>query len=114
MTADERLTMIKTIRIDGVKTKVNFVEPRRELDDYNAWGTWSPRSNIIEICNIESPQRKMQVLLHEIIHAISYHRCYNAELTETQTQSISSGLLQVLLDNPEVAKLFTDMEAPDA
>lgn len=85
---------------------IKLVEPRKELDGHVAFGMFKADSNTIEVCKVESIDRQLQILFHELIHAISYHRCYDIGLSETQTQAIAIGLLQVLLNNPPLVRIL--------
>lgn len=101
-----KLANIKTLRIDGTDIAIKLVEPRKELDGHVAFGMFKADSNNIEICRVVSEDRQLQILFHELVHVISYHRCYDIGLSETQTQAIAVGLLQVLLDNPQLIELL--------
>ena len=51
----------------------------------------------IHISKKQAPQQKESTVLHEMIHAISYH--LHLELSEQQIMALESGLYQALIDN---------------
>jgi hypothetical protein len=57
---------------------------------------------VIQVRKVLLPSKKRQVLLHEIIHAISYNA--NLSLDENEVELLAGGLCGVLIDNLPLAK----------
>ena len=72
------------------------------LNNEAKYGTCDFSEQIIEIEKRASNQRKIQTLLHELLHAISYE--YSLDLSEHQVELLSIGLLQVFRDNPSLKR----------
>lgn len=73
-----------------------------QLPDSSA-GRMNPRQQVIQIATRRRhPDYIRDTLLHELIHAISYQIHLN--LAERQVHALSAALLQVLWDNPAVAR----------
>ena len=97
--------------IDIEKTKVSFV---KNNSDY--WGQYIARQNKIEIQDEAQGQDLANTLLHEIIHAITYHSSMNAEggpLTqdgdeEQVVNSMTNWLMGVFKDNPWLLDFLKD------
>ncbi|HFI0250101.1 TPA: ImmA/IrrE family metallo-endopeptidase [Streptococcus suis] len=70
-------------------------------DDRNLWGLCDFEQQIIFIRNSLSIQKKKQVLVHELTHAILHEAGYK-EQDEELVERFSLILHQVLLDNPKL------------
>lgn len=87
------------VKVVGKTYLVNFVD-RKELP--NDYGECNNETQIIRVRKDNHGETQADVLLHEIIHAVDF--AVNSDMTERQVHSIATGLLQVILDNPEIVK----------
>lgn len=74
-------------------------------DDRNLWGYCDYENLIVKIRKSLSEQKKKQVLIHELTHAI-FHEAGYKEQDEDMVNRISIVLFQVLKDNPQLTSDF--------
>lgn len=67
------------------------------LDGREAWGMMDPNKNIIYLRKSMPTTRKMEILLHEMIHAIE--DIYNLNLSEIAVKQLALGVLSAIRDN---------------
>lgn len=79
---------------------------RDDADQSGFFGTHSSKHQIIKLANDMSKERKKEVLLHEIIHAIWDQWVVREEgfKEEEIVRSLAIGLTTVFKDNPELKK----------
>ena len=81
------------MKILGYNYKLNY---KAKKDMYNL-GACEGTLLKIDIRKKQSPQQTQSTVLHEMIHALSYH--LHLELDEKQVMGLESGLYQALTDN---------------
>lgn len=87
---------MKTIKVAGVNYNVKHVN--KLMDDYDYLGHINYPNNEIKIDEGISEERKAQVLIHEMLHAIFYESGYD-EQDEDMINRVGITLHQVLRDN---------------
>ncbi|CQR24606.1 phage protein [Streptococcus varani] len=94
--------MEENIKVGGMTYIVKVQEHFKSHDDErNLWGYCDYEQQIIYIRQSLSDQKKRQVLIHELTHAILHEVGYK-EQDEELVSRFSIGLHQVLNDNPEL------------
>ncbi|HGD4632510.1 TPA: ImmA/IrrE family metallo-endopeptidase [Streptococcus agalactiae] len=88
------------LKVGGMTYNVVIQEHFKAYDDdRNLWGYCNYEQQIIYIRESLSEQKKKQVLVHELTHAILHEVGYK-EQDEELVSRFSIGLHQVLKDNP--------------
>lgn len=87
---------MKTIKVAGVNYDVKHIKGL--MDDYDCLGHINYPNNEIKIDDVISEERKAQVLIHEMLHAIFYESGYD-EQDEDMINRVGITLHQVLRDN---------------
>jgi len=98
------LNMPRSIKIGAMVYTVKDITTR----DENFIGRCYPNQGRIEIDKQIQGNRRIQTLFHEIIHALAGE--FSIKLNERQTDTVSTGLITVLRDNPKLIKLLKEME----
>ena len=94
------LKIPNSIRIGG--TEYAVVNTPNLNDGINlAYGFVDYEKSLIHITSTTelSEDRKMETLLHEILHGIIYHRSMRVDGEEELVENLAKGLSQVLFDN---------------
>ncbi|MDQ0221699.1 ImmA/IrrE family metallo-endopeptidase [Streptococcus moroccensis] len=93
---------MKTIKVCGLNYTVVIKEHFKAYDDErNLWGYCDYEQQIIYIRESLSEERKKQVLIHELTHAILQEAGYKEQDEELVTR-FSIILHQVLSENPSL------------
>lgn len=91
---------MELLKVGGMTYKVIIQEHFKAYDDdRNLWGYCDYEQQIIYIRESLSQQKKKQVLVHELTHAILHEVGYK-EQDEDLVNRFSKGLHQFLKDNP--------------
>lgn len=99
-----------SIKVGGLTYQVIVTEYFKDADDErNLWGLCDYEQQVIYIRQSLSEQKKRQVLIHELTHAILHGAGYK-EQDEEMVERFSLVLHQVLVDNP---KLFNVLQTCD-
>lgn len=100
--AQKGTAMEQTIKVGGLIYKIIIKEHFKAYDDdRNLWGYCDYEQQEIYIRESLSKQKKKQVLIHELTHAIFEQAGYK-EQDEDMINRVSLVLHQVLLDNPDI------------
>jgi hypothetical protein len=86
------------INIMGVDYRLELVKDCGKMNDN--MGTWEAKTGMIQLLDGMPKDVQASTVLHEIIHALSFHM--SLDLDEKQTKGLESGLFQVLKSNPEL------------
>ena len=74
------------------------------------WGECDTNRGEIYVCTEVEPLQKLDILLHELLHAVwSEYNLSEKPDEETAVNILSTGLTQVLYDNPELVKVCTHL-----
>lgn len=93
------------LRILGHNVKVEITEGL--MENHNALGIASANSNTILLDPKQDASQLLDTLIHEINHFISYINNLDvASDEEGIVTRMSSGMAAVLIDNPELGKLY--------
>ena len=84
------------LKIIGKTYDISFVAQEELPKDY---GECNDEQQTIKIRKDLNAEHQADVLLHEVLHAVSF--AMNAKLSERQVHTVASGLLAVIYDNPE-------------
>ena len=95
----------KYIKVWNLKYRIDVKEVATD-EDYV--GKCYPHQQVIEIARGLSPQRKVQTLLHECIHAISEEA--NLKMSEPKVDVLASGIMALFEDNPSLSKLIKSVK----
>lgn len=79
---------------------IRVIEVDHLSDDEDRWGEFNPRTGTIRLEAGIPDDMKEEVLLHEVLEAIS--DIYGVGLKEKQILVISSVLLAIVKDNPKL------------
>ena len=96
--------IIENIKLFYKNYKVQYFNEIRNDEDVKLAGQINYQTSIIKINNTLDEIEQKLTLLHEIVHGIDEKM--NIGLEEKQVDNIANGLITVLIDNPEFAKLF--------
>lgn len=91
--------MISALRIIG---KLYAIEEKDGEGDYGECFTDQCR---IEVRSTQCHQQQADTLLHEAFHAVDHE--LHCGLTEPQVRRMSTGILALLRDNPELVAFLT-------
>lgn len=99
----------KSIRIAGHDVVVELVE-HGESFERNQHGRWSSALMKMTIdAGLSPPSRVVDVLLHEILHAIWWaYVIHDRDKEERIAAMLSTALTQVLRDNPQLLAFIAD------
>ena len=93
---------LNSVRVLGKDFKLRYeTEGNLELQDY---GHMKYTKLEIAIRDGMPKQLEQDTLMHELIHAIEVQTDLN--LSEAQVRTLGCGIVQVLADNPELAKFL--------
>jgi hypothetical protein len=93
------------LKILGIDYQVDFEDS--ELTGWSGAGQVNETKCLIKICtNANSESHQKSVLLHEIIESINYRM--ELKIGHNVITSLECGLIQVILDNPELLEYFND------
>ena len=97
--------MINKLKIGFLSYKV-IEWDRDEASSQGFWGIHNSRDQTLKIDNSLSKERKKEVLLHEIFHAIwDQWMGREKEIKEEEVvEALSKWLTTVFMDNPELKK----------
>jgi hypothetical protein len=98
------MTLPNAIKVGAYSYTVEHVTRLCSADHQRLNGEHDPRVFVIRIDGGIPAQRERVVLLHELIHAIEDERTMN--LTEEQVNQLAHALANLLLDNPDLTRLF--------
>jgi len=78
----------------------------KEADLRGVYGTHSPATQIIKVDSNASKERRKEVLLHEILHAVWNQWMAQGENMEEEqvVNALAMGLMTVFTDNPGLKK----------
>lgn len=96
---------IPSVKIGPFRYPVSFVDDLHSFDGsmkIELWGHIKANEIKIELLPSLDAQRQLQVLWHEILHGILANAGYDVH-DEKQIDAISTGIIQVLRDNPLLA-----------
>lgn len=98
-------TGMKQIKIGPFKVPVTFVESPT-LNDRPIFGYYTddPHSIGLDKDLQERPEQLASVLLHEVLEAVNV--IHGVRLKHRQIEQLTTGLSEVLLENPQVRQLF--------
>ena len=85
-------------KVGGINYKVRYKDTVEYADDKNNFGLCNYKKNEIHILNVLEEQRKEQVLVHELTHAIFNESGYT-EQDEEMVERVSIVLHQFIKDN---------------
>lgn len=93
---------MEVVRVGGMDYRIIIQEYFKSSDDdRNLWGLCDYEQQLIYIRESLSNQKKKQVLVHELTHAILHEAGYK-EQDEELVERFSLVLHQVLKDNPNL------------
>ncbi len=98
--------MINKLKIGFLTYTVEDFGPK-EAELRGVYGTHSPMTQQIKIDSKSSKERKKEVLLHEILHAVwnQYLGGMEGEMKEEEVvNALAQGLIGVFVDNPGLKK----------
>lgn len=93
-----------TIRIGPRYYKVSKVQNLRARNGRPVMGTISPMEKTIELDADLYGYEPVETLIHEIVHGIAWQ--LNIPMSEKKVDSLSFGLTQMFLDNPDLLALL--------
>ena len=97
-----RISLPKKIKIGCCTYTIKEIVVDSEEDFV---GRCAPNKQIIEIDKRLSPDKKVQTLLHEILHAICFEQGH-MKIAEHKIDILATGILAVIKDNPKLRKLI--------
>ena len=89
------------VRVMGKVYSITYIE---NSDAIESNGVCKNDTLSILIADELPPDEERDTLLHEIVHAVDNQ--ISIGLTEKKVRQIATGLMQVILDNPDVAKFL--------
>lgn len=104
---------VDSLGISSVKVGfLDFAIQEKDVIKFNGMdvsGLYDRENQIIEIHGALPPQQKVQVLLHEILHAVCDN--YNIDLTEPENDLLAVGIASLLRDNiPLITSLLKKLD----
>jgi hypothetical protein len=97
----------KSIRVMGKLYKLRFI-PTSPIE-HNNLGQCDHKKMLITIEDDQIPVEELDTVIHEILHAIWYQMSIGEGPMEEEplVRRTANGLLQIILDNPELLKYIS-------
>lgn len=95
--------MIEKVRIDSAIYTVVETDEVIVVEGIQCGGSIDYQKGIITISTLLCERQKYITLWHEIMHGIFNERGVDARNEESAVDSIAKGVIQVLMDNPELS-----------
>jgi hypothetical protein len=98
------MTTPTTIKVGALVYSVKYERRLCNADHQRLRGRHDGETLEISLDTGMTPQRERMTLFHEIFHAVEAERNFNFD--ENITDQMSFGIVQVLVDNPELVTMF--------
>lgn len=99
-----------TIKVVGLTYKVLLEEGLKGSRNEALWGQHLSNPQEIRIASVVTEERRVNILLHEILHAL-YERCCleDGAKEETVVEALANGISAVLADNPKLRAYLNEV-----